>query len=152
VDYTHRDPDTGEPQLSSGRVFPFTPRHKLNIAPTITLPVPADWGELTLSANYAFKSSIILGLVPFITLPSGTNVFDGESRQKSTNTVDLNMQWSHIFGSKFDASVFVTNVTNTVYKIGGASLINSGLGINQRIYNEPRMVGGTLRLHFGASS
>jgi iron complex outermembrane receptor protein len=152
VDYTHRDPVTGAPGLSTGRIFPFTPHHKLNIAPTLTLPTPSDWGELTLNANYAFKSSIILGLVPFITLPSGANMFDGESRQKATNTVDLNVQWAHIFGSRFDASFFITNVTNTVYKIGGASLINSGLGINQRIYNEPRMFGGTIRVHFGGHS
>jgi iron complex outermembrane receptor protein len=87
-------------------------------------------------------------LVPFITLPSGANVYDGESRQAPTDTIDLHIDWSKVAGSQFDLAFYVTNLTDTKYKIGGASLINSSLGINQRIFNEPRMYGASLRYSF----
>ena len=148
LDYSRRDPLTNAPTPQGGRIFPFTPKHKFNVNARLTLPVPDSIGNVELSANYAHKSSVILGLVPFITLPDGTNVSDGESRQGPTDTIDLNLDWSRAFGSSFDLAVYVTNLTDTTYKIGGASLINSGLGINQRIYNEPRMYGASLRYSF----
>ena len=111
--------------------------------------MPESAGEVTLSANLAYKSSIILGLVPFL---AGSNAFDGESRQKPTTVVDANLDWDSIGGSSIDASFFVTNLFDVTYKIGGASLINSGLGFNQRVYNEPRMYGVSLRYRFGASA
>ena len=148
LDYSRRDSVTNEPTLQGGRIFPFTPRHKLNVGGSWTLPVGPSLGEMALSANWAHKSSVILGLVPFITLPSGENVYDGESRQGPTDTIDVNFDWRDIMGSTLDLGLFVTNLTDTEYKIGGASLINSGLGLNQRIYNEPRMYGASLRYSF----
>ncbi|SFS10620.1 TonB-dependent receptor [Sphingomonas jatrophae] len=147
LDYARRDA-TNAPTRQSGRIFPFTPRHKLNVNGRWTLPLPDTIGTVELAANWAHKSSILLGLVPFITLPNGTNIYDGESRQKPTDTVDLTVDWRKIGGSSFDLSLFATNLFDVTYKIGGASLINSGLGINQRIYNEPRMYGASLRYSF----
>jgi iron complex outermembrane receptor protein len=149
LDYSRRDPITNAPTLQDGRIFPFTPRHKGNLGVRYLLPVPDQWGEVSASVNWAFKSKIILGLVPFITLPGNVNVPDGESVQKATDTVDLSVDWKRIGGRAVDASFFVTNLTDEVYKIGGASLINSGLAVNQRIYNEPRMFGVRLHYAFG---
>lgn len=148
LDYSRRDPATNAPTRQSGRIFPFTPRHKLNVNAQWTVPVDESLGKISGSMNWAYKSSIILGLVPFITLPNGTNVFDGESRERATQTIDLNVDWREIFGSNFDLGLYVTNLTNTTFKIGGASLINSSLGVNQRMSNEPRMYGATLRYAF----
>jgi len=148
LDYSRRDPVTNAPTEQGGRIFPFTPKHKLNVNARYTLPLPDTIGQVELSANWAHKSSVILGLVPFITLPSGANVYDGESRQSATDTIDLHIDWSKVAGSRFDLAFYVTNLANTKYKIGGASLINSSLGINQRIYNEPRMYGASLRYSF----
>ncbi|OCC22967.1 hypothetical protein MB02_14485 [Croceicoccus estronivorus] len=148
LDYSRRDPETNMPTLQGGRIFPFTPKHKLNINASWTVLDDDAVGKVTLTGNWAHKSSVILGLVPFITLPDGSNVYDGESRQKPTDTIDVNLDWKGVLGSSFDLGVYVTNLTNTTYKIGGASLINSSLGINQRIYNEPRMYGMTLRYGF----
>lgn len=148
LDYARRDPATNAPTLQGGRIFPFTPRHKLNVHANLDLPAPEAWGAMSLSANWAHKSSVILGLVPFITLANGTNVFDGESRQAPTDSVDLNFDWKRVMDSPVDLSLYVTNLFDTTYKIGGASLINSGLGINQRIYNEPRMYGASVRFSF----
>lgn len=148
LDYSRRDPATNAPTRQGGRIFPFTPKHKLNVNASWTVPIDEAAGKLSMSMNWAYKSSVILGLVPFITLPNGANVYDGESRERATETIDLNLDWKGIFGSSFDLGLYVTNLTNTTYKIGGASLINSSLGINQRIYNEPRMYGATLRYSF----
>lgn len=149
LDYNRRDPVTQVPQRFTGRIIPFTPKHKFNVGASLDLPVPESAGEVTLSANLAHKSSIILGLVPFL---AGSNAFDGESRQKATTVVDANLAWDGIGGTPIDATFFVTNLFDVTYKIGGASLINSGLGFNQRIYNEPRMYGVSLRYRFGASA
>ncbi|WP_411818217.1 TonB-dependent receptor [Hyphococcus sp. DH-69] len=148
-DYTRRDPVTGEPSLQSGRIFPFTPKNKVNVALILNAPLDDSLGDLSASLNWAHKSSMILGLVPFITLPDGSNVFDGESSQGASNTLDLDVSWANVGGSSVDANFFVTNLTDTTYKIAGASLVNSGLGFNQRIYNEPRMYGFRLRYNFG---
>lgn len=148
LDYSRRDPATNAPTLQGGRIFPFTPKHKLNVSANWTLPVPASLGDIVLSANWAHKSSVTLGLVPFITQPDGSNLYDGESIEGPTDTIDLTLDWKEAFGSPVDVAVYVTNLTNTTYKVGGASLINSGLGINQRIYNEPRMYGVSVRYSF----
>lgn len=148
LDYSRRDPQTNAPTLQGGRIFPFTPKHKLNVGATLTLPLDESVGRVQASMNWAHKSSIILGLVPFITLPSGVNVFDGESRQGPTDTIDARIDWKEILGSQLDLGLYVTNLTDATYKVGGASLINSSLGLNQRIYNEPRMYGATLRYAF----
>jgi len=147
-DYSRRDPVTNQPTLQGGRIFPFTPRHKLNVNASWTLPLPPSVGDVALSANWAHKSSVILGLVPFITRPDGSNVPDGESVEGPTDAIDLNLDWKEVFGSGLGVAFYVTNLTNATYKVGGASLINSGLGINQRIYNEPRMYGVSLRYSF----
>lgn len=149
LDYSRRDPVTNGPLSFTGRAFPFTPKTKFNAGATYRLPLADNQGELSLSANYAHKSSITLGLIPFI-LVAGVNTPDGESVQKPTDVVDLNFGWKKIMGSNIDADLYVTNLLDTTYKIGGASLINSGLGVNQRIYNEPRMYGLQLRYRFGA--
>lgn len=148
LDYSRRDPATNAPTLQDGRIFPFTPKHKLNVSANWTLPVPANLGEVVLSANWAHKSSVTLGLVPFITQPDGSNLYDGESIEGATDTIDLTLDWKEAFGGPVDVTLYVTNLTNTTYKVGGASLINSGLGINQRIYNEPRMYGVSVRYSF----
>ena len=148
-DYNRRDPVTNAPRSFTGRIVPFTPKNKLNVGGTYKLPVGENLGDISFSANYAYKSSLYLGLIPFI-IVNGANVYDGESKQKSTQTVDATLSWKGIAGSTIDADLFVTNLFDVTYKIGGASLINSGLGINQRIYNEPRMYGLQLRYRFGA--
>lgn len=148
LDYNRRDPVTNAPGEFTGRIFPFTPRHKLNLGGTYTLPMGDDLGTLSFTGNFAYKSSIILGLVPFLNRP-GANVPDGESVQKPTRTVDANIGWKRVLGTTIDADLFVTNLFDVTYKLGGASLINSGLGINQRIYNEPRMYGLQIRYRFG---
>jgi len=148
LDYSRRDPVTNTPTPQGGRIFPFTPRHKLNVNANWAFPIDEALGKVSMSMNWAYKSSILLGLVPFITLPNGTNVFDGESRERATQTVDLNLDWKGVLGSRFDLGFYVTNLTNTTFKIGGASLINSSLGVNQRMYNEPRMYGVTGRFSF----
>ena len=149
LDYNRRDPITNAPGLFTGRIFPFTPKSKLNVGGTYDMPVGNDRGDISLSANWAYKSSITLGLVPFI-VSNGVNIPDGESIQKPTQTVDATLGWKRIMGKPIDVDLFVTNLFDVTYKIGGASLINSGLGINQRIYNEPRMFGAQLRYRFGA--
>lgn len=76
LDYNRRDPVTAPPSFT-GRIVPFTPKDKLNLGATFKQPLGDDKGELTFSTNYAYKSSLFLGLIPFINVAGG-NVYDGE--------------------------------------------------------------------------
>jgi iron complex outermembrane receptor protein len=146
-DYSRRDPATNLPTLQDGRVFPFTPHHKLNVSVRADLPIDPALGDLSTLVSWSHKSTILLGLVPFYTV-GGVLVRDQNAYQKPTNVIDVSLDWDNIAGSGLGASLFVTNLTNTTYKIGGASLIAS-LGIDQAIYNEPRMWGARVRYRFG---
>ena len=48
-----------------------------------------------------------------------------------------------------DVSLFVTNLTDTVYRVGGLAVYPTLLGFDAAVYNPPRMIGAQLRYTFG---
>jgi iron complex outermembrane receptor protein len=148
LDYNNRNPLTQQPTLSTGRAYPFTPLNKFNISARYHVPIPEQWGELYGSISWLHKSHVLLGLIPFYT-NAGVIYGDPAAYQGDVDTYDLTIDLKHAAGTAFDVSFFVTNLTDATYKIGGASLIASSLGIDQAIYNEPRMFGFQIRYNFG---
>src|SRR5262249_7383690 len=57
--------------------------------------------------------------------------------------------WTNVWNSPIDASFFVTNLTDTVYRVGGLSVYPTTLGFDAAVYNPPRMFGVQLRYTFG---
>jgi iron complex outermembrane receptor protein len=145
LDYTHLS--GGAPTLSTGRVFPFAPRNKINVSARYDLPIDSRFGDVSATLSWVHKSSVILALAPTIVV-NGVSITDPFATQGPTDVVDLNLSWDHVMGSAFDARFFVTNLTDTTYRIGGGYLYSS-LGTDQAIYNEPRMFGFQLRYTFG---
>jgi iron complex outermembrane receptor protein len=147
LDFNNRNPITQEPTLSTGRAYPFTPLNKFNITARYHLPAPEAWGDLYGAISWMHKSRVLLGLIPFYSY-AGVTYSDQAAYQGDVDEYDMYIDWKHVAGSAVNASFFVTNLTNTVYKIGGAALIASSIGIDQAIYNEPRMFGVQLRYAF----
>lgn len=147
LDYVNLNPRTREPTISSGRAFPFAPRHKLNLSARYQLPVDESLGDLSTTFTWTHESSVLLALVPF----TQGGLRDPQAYQGPTDTFDLTVDWKNILKSGFDGTFYITNLSDTAYKIGGAALINS-LGTDQAVYNEPRMIGIQLRRKFGPGS
>jgi outer membrane protein OmpA-like peptidoglycan-associated protein len=65
--------------------------------------------------------------------------------------LDLRLDWSDVAGYPVDASFFMTNVTDTVAKLGNFGIYTTE-GFVSAILNEPRMYGFTLKYRFGPES
>lgn len=151
LDYNNRNPTTQLPTLTTGRAYPFTPLNKFNLGARYHVPIPEEWGEMYGTLSWSHKSHVLLGLIPFYTI-AGRTFSDPAAYQGDVDVYDLTIELRHAAGTNFDVGLFVTNLTDTTYKVGGAALIASSLGIDQAIYNEPRMFGLQVRYAFGPAS
>lgn len=121
----------------SGLRFPFTPKNKLSLTGRYHLPVPADWGDLSLAATYLLQSSVSAG-------PD----FDQSGVIGGYDLVNLRLDWKHVMGSGFDTALFVTNASDTVYRTRVSALYNI-FGVAGADYGEPRIFGFQLSYRFG---
>jgi iron complex outermembrane receptor protein len=128
------------PTLGSlaGLQFPFTPKNKLSLVGRYRLPIPARWGELSLTSSYQMQSSVNAG--PDY---NSTNIIDGYG------LINLRIDWKGLAGIPVDASLFATNLADTVYKTRISGLYNI-FGLAGASYGEPRMFGVQLRYAFGS--
>jgi iron complex outermembrane receptor protein len=124
----------------SGKTFPFVPANKLNVNIRYYLPIDESLGKLSVAGSWSYQShnefQASFGRDPLGTIGS-YSVFD------------LRADWQNVWSSPVDASVFVTNVTDTVYRVGGLAVYPSVLGFDTAVYNPPRMFGVQLRYTFG---
>lgn len=126
---------TGLPETN--RPFPFLAKHRLSLGARYTLPLPETVGDVSLGANWTYSSRYTISVFE-----------DPLGEENGYNQLDLRADWNNIGGSNLSAGVFVNNVTNEIYKIGGVPII-SVLGTTSLIYNEPRTWGLQLRYAFG---
>lgn len=119
-----------------GGALPLSPKHKLTLTPSYTLPLDEANGSVTISATYIYTSKqTAFADSPFGILPA-------------TNLWNLNLGWNNVMGSPVDAAFFMTNLTNEKYPVysGGGW---SSTGSEALILGQPRMYGGRLRVRFG---
>jgi iron complex outermembrane receptor protein len=121
----------------SGLQFPFTPKNKLSLTGRYHLPIGSDLGDLSLAATYLMQSSVNAG-------PD----YDPTDVIQGYGLLNLRLDWKQAMGSDFDASLFVTNATDTVYRTRLSALYNI-FGIAGASYGEPRIFGAQLRYRFG---
>ena len=62
--------------------------------------------------------------------------------------LSLGASWNGILGGHCDVSLYASNVTDKVYRIGGGNYYYT-LGFTTSVYGEPRMVGVNLTYRFG---
>ncbi|MCP1470612.1 iron complex outermembrane receptor protein [Sphingobium sp. OAS761] len=105
-------------------------------------PLPGVAGILAFSINYSWMG-------PRYQTPSSTPADEPFGRLESFGLLGAGVEWNGIMGTRLDARIFGTNLTNKVYRISSAPGYSTSLGYVTSIYGEPRMYGLSLRYHFG---
>ena len=137
------------PWIVSGAFKPgdelvLTPRNKLTVTPSYTLPLPDTVGTVMLSATYTFTGRQL------------TNYSDRNepalaqySYLPATKLLNLNLNWNSIMGKPVDLSVFATNVTNENYYTFCAGLGGIGAeGMETCAVGQPMMVGARVKIRY----
>jgi len=107
------------------------------------LPVSSDYGDVSVGALFAYQSHQVLGVFP--TDPPSTTIGG------SYGTLDLNLDWKNVLTYPVDLSLFATNVTDQVYRLGGYPIYGVG-GFAAFVYGEPQMYGAKIKYRFGGPS
>jgi iron complex outermembrane receptor protein len=122
--------------------YPFTPKNKFGFSARYHVPfVPADDGDLSVQASYVHTGRI----------QYSTGDVEPFGSEPGYGLVDLNVDWTNVFGYPVDASFFMSNVTDTLAKVGNVGIYNTQ-GYVDVIYNEPQMWGFRVKYRFGGPS
>lgn len=129
-------------RLNSSVVLPVLvtniPQYKYGIGVNYELALARDLGQLAFSMNWNWQDDVFLAAID-----------DPYSLQEDYGLLSLASSWRDVAGKPIDLSVFVTNVTDEDYAIGGLPFTNS-LGFATHAYGAPRMWGIRLGYRFGA--
>jgi iron complex outermembrane recepter protein len=122
----------------------YSPKHRLTVTGTYTLPLDDALGRLSVAATFTHTSKQYASRAddPFI----GQIGFN-PGLLPETNLLNLNLNWAAVAGTPIDFSLFATNVTNKKYHV--AIFGAFGAGFESIITGEPRMFGARLRYRFG---
>src|SRR5262249_18789041 len=114
--------------------FGFTADYKLPF-------VPDEMGDVHTIASYVHTGRI----------QYATGDVEPFGYEPGYGLLDLRLEWNNIAGQPIDASFFMTNVTDNVYKLGNYGVYTT-LGVVSGIYGEPRMYGAQIKYRFGGPS
>jgi len=133
--------------LQSGDELFYSPKHRLTLTGTYTLPLDESIGRVSLGATYVMTSkqyfshnddhAFSIGAIPF-----------NASRLQATELLSLNLNWANVGGMPIDLALFGTNVTNRKYRVAASNSLAT-LGADYAILGEPRMYGVRLKYRFG---
>ena len=139
--------DCGGPVAPGGTMhlqclpFQYVMPRIYSIHATVDIPINENLGALSFFINYAHNSEQYTDAV---FLPSQ----EPGARLGSYGVLNMSLNWNEIFDKPMDLSVFVTNATDTLYRISNTDVYNS-LAYWSTIYGAPRMIGFKLTYHFG---
>lgn len=127
---------TGMIQDLSGTSFTGIPQNTLSLTDTWRLPVNPQWGDVSLTGAWSYRSSYNLTL-------------DGlaASQVAAYSLFDARLDWRRIAGRSIDATLFVKNIGNYAYPLGFVN--GDAFGFNSRFFGEPRTFGVGLTYRFG---
>jgi len=128
-----------------GDVLPLSPKNKVTLTASYTLPVDDSIGKITLSTTFTHTNSM-LTTYDDASLPS--RILSSLGTLPPTNLLDLNANWDQVLGKPIDLSVFATNVTSEKYYTY-VSGIASGVGFETAGLGAPTFYGVRIRYHFG---
>ncbi|MBW8753452.1 MAG: TonB-dependent receptor [Sphingomonadales bacterium] len=126
-----------------GAPFAYTPKHRLTVTGTYTLPLDESIGKISVGATWVYTSSSVNDY-------SAPAYVNGQPLgfTPANNLVNLNVDWKGIAGSPVDASFFVTNLTKETINVASTGAWNSA-GVAEVLLNQPRFYGVRLRYSFG---
>lgn len=121
-----------------GTELSFSPKNRVTLTGTYTLPLDKALGQVSLGVTYVHTDA------QNATSAAASPLY----RLAATDLVNLNLDWKEVAGLPVDFSAFATNVTNQIYAVGVGSQYTSG-GFENVLVAPPRMYGLRLRYHFG---
>jgi iron complex outermembrane receptor protein len=127
--------------------FPRAPPYQAHVTATYHVPMDPVKGHVNLTAmvytqgREYYEADALRDLQLY---PGGLN---GVSQGPYT-TLNLRADWNDVWGSGWDASVFVNNVTDALYANGKTDQIQT-LGVAIANWAPPRMIGFQVRKKFG---
>ena len=137
VSYLNAEPTNTVAGASiKGRQFANQPKWKYGVSAVWALPVPSEYGDVTISSDYSWQDDVLLTNTPGIveSIPS-------------YGLVNARVEWANVMRKGVDLSVFATNLADKDYVLGSYPITQ--LGFVSLLYGEPRMVGVSLKVHFG---
>jgi iron complex outermembrane receptor protein len=141
--FTHATYPQGEVtvngQLTNFSNYQDTPRWTGSASATVTLPVPGDWGGMSIRADGYYQTSqaftsLLYSVAPGTLLPAYA-------------LVNMRGDWTDVFGSKLTVSAYVKNLANRTSYVGGFGL-GPDVGFNTAVAGPPRQYGGELNFKF----
>jgi outer membrane receptor protein involved in Fe transport len=126
---------------AEGEELPYSPEHHAVASAQYMLPVPAQYGDVAIGTTYVYYSKQLA-----VSKSASPDYFELDGYK----LVNFNLNWNHIAGSAFDASLFVTNAFNEEYQVYLAGLW-SAAGFESAMTGVPRMYGARIRYSFGAT-
>jgi iron complex outermembrane receptor protein len=138
-------------QIVAGDELALTPKHKLVLSATYTLPLEESIGRISLGGTYVYTSKQISTYS--LRDPAVSQFFGGKDIGilPSYDIVNLNLNWDEIGGGPIDASLFVTNLFNEKY-LTSVNGIFPATGFDTGAIGEPRMYGVRARVRFGGGA
>lgn len=136
--------------LSGARVgYPLTysPKNKLTVTGTYTLPLPEGYGKLSVGVTYSHIDSQYANYQDTPAFLAGAIPYD-YGKLPALDLVNLNVNWGSVADMPVDLALFVTNLTKRKYynaTFGGYP----SFGIEGGAVGEPRMIGVRLKYRFG---
>ncbi|MDE2302142.1 MAG: TonB-dependent receptor [Sphingomonadales bacterium] len=122
-----------------GGPLELSPKNKVTLTGTYTLPLDRSYGEVSLGATFTHTDAN--RAVAPITSPYLYEI-------PATDDLNINVDWKGVFGRPLDLSFFMTNVTNEhhiLFPDGAYTTIGAEGGHP----NLPRMFGLRAKVHFG---
>ncbi|MET0508542.1 MAG: TonB-dependent receptor, partial [Burkholderiaceae bacterium] len=132
------------PSANAGTALVYSPKHKLTVTGTYTLPLDEDIGEISLGATYTHTSK---QFATHADDPFAAQVGFNPGLLPATDLLNLNVNWDSVGGHPVDLSLFATNVTKEKYRV--AVTQGLGFGFETALLAEPRIYGARIRYRFG---
>lgn len=132
------------PTAQIGGPLVYSPKNRLTVTGTYTLPLDESLGRLSLAATFTHTDRQYASHAddPFV-----AQIGFNPGLLPATDLLNLNLNWDSVAGLPLDLSLFATNVTKEKYHV---SIFGTyGAGFESILLGEPRMYGLRLRYRFG---
>jgi iron complex outermembrane receptor protein len=137
----------------SNNPFSNAPKHKLSLTARYTRELASDRGTVSAGVTLYYQSLVWFDdqaqrNIDVLTPTLGAAYVKAAISEPGYATANVRVDWRHIYGTRVNGAVYVTNVTDKVYAVGGISSL-AAIGLAQKYYAPPRMFGVQLSYRFG---
>ena len=138
-------------QAILGDPLVLSPKNKVTLSGTYTLPLDPDLGKISVGASFIYTDPQLADYTDTTATITG-NIINRPVRDlgylQARHLLNLNANWTSIFGSPFDLTAYATNVTGQKYYTFVAGLYSSSLGFETAELGEPTFYGFKVRYNF----